>query len=130
MKRSNPRRRTSVIAALSVGAVTLAHSVVSAPEPATGHPPSAACPKTGARIVVTASGSISLNGKPVPVENLGATLNALVPRPTEVCYFREKAIGPPPADVSTAVSAIIAAHLPVSFYSDASFANRVGMPGR
>lgn len=92
--------------------------------------PAGACPKTGARLLVTAMGNITLNGTLVPVDNLSAALAALAPRPTEVCYYREKPPGAPPAAVRIAVNAIIAAHLPISFYADATFSSRVQMPTR
>jgi len=86
------------------------------------------CPKTGARVLVTAMGIVTVNSKVVPVDNLSTVLNGLAPRPTEVCYFREKPKGEPPAAVKIAVNAIISTHLPISFYSDASFAHRAEMP--
>ena len=91
-------------------------------------PASGACPKTGAKVLVTALGNVTLNGAVVPVDSLAAAISALAPRPTEVCYFREKPKGEPPAAVRIAVNAIISTHLPISFYSDASFTSRVGMP--
>jgi hypothetical protein len=86
------------------------------------------CPKTAAKVLVTALGNVTLNGAVVPVDNLAAALNALAPRPSQVCYFREKPKGEPPPAVKIAVNAIISVHLPISFYSDASFSTRVGMP--
>jgi hypothetical protein len=86
------------------------------------------CPTTGARVLVTAMGIVTVNGKVVPVDSLAAALNGLAPRPTEVCYFREKPKGEAPAAVKIAVNAIISTHLPISFYSEASFAHRAEMP--
>ncbi len=86
------------------------------------------CPKSGAKVLVTAMGIVTLNGKVVPVDSLTSALSALAPRPTEVCYFREKPKGEAPAAVKIAVNAIISTHLPISFYSDSSFAHRAAMP--
>ncbi|HUO95388.1 MAG TPA: hypothetical protein VMT92_04075 [Steroidobacteraceae bacterium] len=86
------------------------------------------CPKTGARVVITALGNVTLNGAPVVVDHLAEALNALKPRPSEVCYFREHPKGAPPAAVKIAVDAIISTKLAISFYSDATFTTRVGMP--
>jgi len=91
---------------------------------------STACPATAAKVLVTAMGNVTLNGRLVPVDNLAAALNALAPRPTEVCYFREKAPGAQPVAVRIAVNAIISTHLPISFYADASFSSRVRTPTR
>ena len=96
--------------------------------PAAAKPASGACPTTGAKVLVTALGNVTLNGAVVPVDSLAAAISALAPRPTEVCYFREKPKGEPPAAVRITVNAIISTHLPISFYSDASFTSRVGMP--
>ena len=75
-----------------------------------------------------ALGNVTLNGALVPVDNLAAALNALAPRPSEVCYFREKPKGEAPAAVRVAINAIISTRLPISFYSDATFSTRVSMP--
>ena len=117
-------------ATTSPGSGSLATSPATATEGRARSATSNACPKTGAKVVINAAGAVTLNGAAIAVEKLGATLSALSPRPTEVCYFREKTSGEPPPSVRTAVSAIISAHLPISFYSDASFANRVAAPTR
>ena len=113
---------------LLVAGAVLATSAAAAPEPHATGAATNACPKTGARVLISAAGKVTMNGTPVPVENLAASLNALAPRPSEVCYFRENPKGAPPASVQAAVSALISTHLPISFYSDASFSKRVSMP--
>jgi hypothetical protein len=126
--------RTSVIPAAATAIALLCSSAggAAAAQPATPATRAASagkpCPKTGARVLVTAMGIVTVNGKVVPVDNLGAVLNGLAPRPTEVCYFREKPKGDPPAAVKIAVNAIISTHLPISFYSDASFAHGAEAP--
>jgi hypothetical protein len=119
-----------VTATLFLGAALLASLTAAASDPRAGAAATTPCPKTGAKVLVTASGIVNLNGAVVPVDNLAAALNAVTPRPTEVCYFREKAAGDPPATVRIATNAIISTRLPISFYSDASFSSRVGMPSR
>ena len=117
-----------VAGALVLGGTGLPGSSAHAAQPPAKPAATGACPKTGAKVLVTALGNVTLNGKVVAVDGLGAALGALAPRPTEVCYFREKPKGEPPAAVKIAVNAIISAHLPITFYSDASFSSRVGMP--
>lgn len=116
------------IAVLLLGGAMLGAVTARAAEPRAAPAAANPCPRTGAKVLVTALGNVTLNGTLVPADNLAAALNALTPRPTEVCYFREKSKGEPPVAVRVAVNAIISVHLPISFYSDASFANRVGMP--
>ena len=128
---TRPRGSLRVLAlanALVLLGAGLAASGTMAAEPRAKAAAPNACPKTGAKVLVTALGNVTLNGVVVPVDNLAAALTALAPRPSEVCYFREKPKGEPPAAVKIAVNAIISAHLPISFYADASFASRVGMP--
>lgn len=128
MNRSRSRhRRPAAAAGLLAGLLLATAGTAAPPPPSAAHQP---CPKTGARVLVTALGNVTLNGKLVPVDNLATALGALAPRPTEVCYFREKPKGEPPAAVRVAVNAIISTHLPISFYSDATFTTRVGMPTR
>jgi hypothetical protein len=123
-------RALFAMAALLAGVTTLAAPAVAAAAPKAPAAAATACPKTGARVLVTALGNVTVNGVVVPVDNLAMALNALTPRPTEVCYFREKPKGEPPAAVRIAVNAIISTQLPISFYADASFSTRVGMPSR
>ena len=111
---------------LVAAAVTLLTAAT--PEPRSGTGASAPCPKTGAKVLITALGNVTLNGVLVSVDNLAAALNALAPRPSEVCYFREKPKGEAPAAVRVAINAIISTRLPISFYSDATFSTRVSMP--
>jgi hypothetical protein len=132
MKRNGtvPAAAAAIAWLCSGGPAAVAQAAPPTAPPATAPPATAAkpCPKTGARVLVTAMGIVTVNSKVVPVDNLGAVLNGLAPRPTEVCYFREKPKGEPPAAVKIAVNAIISTHLPISFYSDASFAHRAEMP--
>ena len=115
-------------AALVLGAAALIACAIAAADTRAKAAAPAGCPRSGAKVLVTALGNVTLNGAVVPVDNLATLLSALAPRPTEVCYFREKPKGEPPAAVRIAVNAIIAAKLPITFYSDASFTTRVGMP--
>ena len=112
--------------ALLVGTALLAAATVRAADPPAR--PAGPCPKSGARVMITALGNVTLNGTPVVVDKLAEALTALKPRPSEVCYFRERPSGPPPAAVRVAVNAIISTKLAISFYSDATFTTRVGMP--
>jgi hypothetical protein len=130
MKRPKFRRTMHLTATLFLGGALLASLTAAASDPRAGAAATSPCPKTGAKVLVTALGIVKLNGTVVPVDNLAAALNAVTPRPTEVCYFREKAAGEPPAAVRIATNAIISTRLPISFYSDASFSSRVGMPSR
>jgi hypothetical protein len=124
------RRTVQLTVTLFLGGALLANFTAAASDPRAGTAATSPCPLTGAKVLVTALGIVKLNGMVVPVDNLAAALSALTPRPTEVCYFREKAAGEPPAAVRIATSAIISTRLPISFYSDASFSSRVGMPSR
>jgi hypothetical protein len=128
MKLPKFRRPMHWTAILFLGGAMLSNLTAAASDTSTRAASTNPCPKTGAKVLVNASGSVTLNGTVVSVEKLAAALSALAPRPTEVCYFREKAKGEPPAAVRAATNAIISARLPISFYSDASFSSRVGMP--
>jgi hypothetical protein len=110
------------------GAAVLAMLTAATPEPRAATGSSVPCPKTGAKVVITALGNVTLNDALVPVDNLAAALNALTPRPSEVCYFREKPKGEAPAAVRIAINAIISTRLPIAFFSDATFSTRVDMP--
>ena len=108
-----------------VSGIVVAATLASAPARGADAGP---CPKSGARVMITALGNVTLNGAPVVVDRLAEALSAMKPRPSEVCYFRERPKGPPPAAVKIAVDAIISTKLAISFYSDATFKSRVGMP--
>jgi hypothetical protein len=117
---------TLAASAMAASAMAAAPAATpAAPAPTASTKP---CPKTGAKVLVTAMGIVTVNGKVVAVDGLAAALNGLAPRPTEVCYFREKPKGEAPAAVKIAVNAIISTHLPISFYADSSFAHRAEMP--
>jgi hypothetical protein len=128
MRRPRFRRTLQSTAALLLGWALLATSSAAAPATRVGTASANACPKTGAKVLITALGNVTLNGTLVPVDKLAAALNALAPRPTEVCYFRERPKGEPPAAVRIAIGGIMSTRLPIWFYSDASFSSRVGMP--
>jgi hypothetical protein len=70
-------------------------------------------------------GVIAVNGQVVSVADLPQTLSSLKPRPTEVCYSRANVQGEPPPAVMAVIQAIMALHVPVSFYTDKSFKTRV-----
>jgi hypothetical protein len=85
------------------------------------------CPASGVRVYVTRDGTIHLNGATVVVENFQNTLASITPPPTVVCYSRDTAAAEPHAHAVRVVDAIIALRLPVSFYTDESFATVVPM---
>ena len=124
------KRPQAMIPRSSGALLVLAALLAAAPVHAADVKPAGAgpCPKSGARVMITALGNVTLNGTPVVVDKLAEALTALNPRPSEVCYFRERPKGAPPAAVRIAVNAIISTKLAISFYSDATFTKRVGMP--
>jgi hypothetical protein len=89
----------------------------------------AGCPESGARIFLTAGGKVTLNGHLVEPPELAAELQALNPKPTVICYSREKPqTGPPPA-MRTVMDAIMSMHLPVGLFTDSTFQTPVRPDG-
>jgi hypothetical protein len=84
------------------------------------------CPSVGIRVAVFADGKIRINDAPVNVENVSSTLRGLARTATEVCLHREnpQAAEPHP-NMFKVLDAIMALKLPVAFYFDAAFRNRV-----
>ena len=104
---------------LTIAVLLLASSVV------LGNSSSEDCPDSAARIYMDGVGVIAVNGQVVSVADLPQTLSSLKPRPTEVCYSRANVQGEPPPAVMAVIQAIMALHVPVSFYTDKSFKTRV-----
>lgn len=89
---------------------------------------STACPAAGARVFLFASGVVSLNGQVVEVSKLKAALDGLRPKPTVICYSRGSTKGEPPASMVLVLDTIISTRLPIGFYTDGSFEERVELP--
>ncbi len=83
------------------------------------------CPDSGARIYMSTDGNVQLQGKAVSVADLARELQQLKPGLTEICYSREDPQGEPPPGMTNVLDAIAAQRLPVSFYTDSSFLQRV-----
>jgi biopolymer transport protein ExbD len=83
------------------------------------------CDKTtAARVFVSADGVVSLNGNATPIGSLLAALMKLSIQ--SVCYSRENPQAPEPHPVALqALDAIMQLKLPVAFYWDADFQQRV-----
>ena len=76
------------------------------------------CPDAGARLAVSATGQVTLNGAPVAPPALAITLRSLNPPPLLVCYYREA--GSAPA-VPAVLDAAMSMRLPVLVFEDAAF---------
>jgi hypothetical protein len=87
-----------------------------------------ACPDTAVQIYVDKEGVITVNGQTTRPEDLLHALESLKPPPTEVCYARANPQGEPAPEATVAIEAIIALRLPVAFYSDRTFRERVKLP--
>jgi hypothetical protein len=80
--------------------------------------------KTSARVFVSAKGVVSLNGAVTPIEALLPALQKL--HIQDVCYSREnpQEIEPHPVALK-ALNALMQLKLPIAFYWDAAFQERV-----
>jgi hypothetical protein len=107
-------RSLSSILAASILAVSISSTALGAA--------SGACPSTGARIFITSAGVVSLNGKQIPASALKDALAGITPRPTLICYSRQNATGEPPPAMQVVLDAIISMKLPISFFTDGTFA--------
>jgi hypothetical protein len=79
------------------------------------------CPETGARVFLSSTGEVTLNGRPVAATELKNELLALAPAPTVICYSREDAAGEPHPSVQTVLEALMATRLPIGLFTDATF---------
>ncbi|MEZ5498861.1 MAG: hypothetical protein R3E77_05440 [Steroidobacteraceae bacterium] len=93
----------------------------------TSEPEGSACPATGARLYVTSTGIVTLNGDVVDVNAVKEALANIDPPPTVACYSRDAAAGEPHPATSQVIDAIIAQQLPVAFYTDNTFKIAVKM---
>ena len=83
------------------------------------------CPPSGARLFLSAAGEILLNGKAIAPSDIPRAIAKLKPRPTEICYAREK-LGAEPRESQRAVTnAIRGTGLPLSLYVDRTFLGRM-----
>ena len=87
-------------------------------------PPAATCPATAVRVVVMSGGRVLVNDRTVAVADLRRALEQMSPRPAEVCYARQNPEEAPP-QMAEILDAIAALKLPISFYTDSSFTNRL-----
>jgi hypothetical protein len=81
----------------------------------------AGCPESGAKVFLAADGQVTLNGRKVQVSHLAAELQALVPKPSVICYSRENPHGEPPATMRTVLDAVMSMRLPVGLFTDGTF---------
>ena len=82
------------------------------------------CPDTASRVYVDATGVVTLNNKVIHAEELSGALAALSPQPSEVCYSRASPPSTPSRVALAAMSEIFASHLPIAYYTDATFRTR------
>ncbi|MBS0394796.1 MAG: hypothetical protein JSR54_09225 [Proteobacteria bacterium] len=127
---SIPHPRSASLRRAASATVTFAALLLALPSAAQRAPAAGTggCPLSAARVGVSARGAVAVNGTIVPIEHLAESLRALRPRPTEICYFREKPAGAPPASVRTIIDAIASLKWPISFYADAAFTTRATTP--
>ena len=88
------------------------------------------CPGTAARVYVTASGVVTLNGNPVAPTELAAEIKRLPPTINEICYSRENGRGAPHPSARMAFPAVMDSGLKVTLYSDGTFRNAVVMKAK
>lgn len=86
---------------------------------------STACPGSGARVYLTSSGVVTLNGREIDVPKFKAALDALKPAPTVICYSRQAGKDEPHPSMVLVLDAIIATRIPIGFFTDATFEKRV-----
>jgi|SRR6185503_11700867 len=79
------------------------------------------CPSSGARVYVSATGAVSLNGKRVAVTNLQRALEQLDPRPSVICYARDNPEREPHPDALAALEAVMSLRMPIALFRDATF---------
>jgi hypothetical protein len=79
------------------------------------------CPKSGAKIFLSADGIVTLNGRKVDAAQLKNALLSLSPKPTMVCYSREAPQGEPPPAMPAVLDAIMAMRLPIGLFTDGTF---------
>lgn len=111
------RRRPAIALALLL--LPLVGGAVAQGAEATG------CPKSGARVFLTSSGVLTLNGREVEASKLKAALEALEPAPTVICYSRQADRSEPHPSMVLVLDAIISTRIPIGFYTDGTFAERV-----
>jgi hypothetical protein len=81
----------------------------------------AGCPESGAKVFLSSSGQVTLNGEIVEARRLAAELQALSPKPTVICYSRDNPQAEPPAAMRLVLDAIMSVHVPVGLFTDATF---------
>lgn len=86
---------------------------------------SAGCPRSGARVFLTSSGVLTLNGREVEAGKLKAALEALKPVPTVICYSRQADRNEPHPSMVLVLDAIISTRIPIGFFTDGTFEERV-----
>ena len=109
------RRGARTVALAALAAVASPTSVAAAA--------SDSCPASGVRVFLKSSGSLILNGRSIEASRLSSELSAIRPRPTLICYSREKPWDKPPATVELVLGALMALNLPFRFYTDATFSS-------
>jgi hypothetical protein len=81
------------------------------------------------KVSVLASGAVSLDGKPVTVEELQAKLESVKADRPVVWYYREAAGGEPPAEAMHVMKVVVDNRLPVSLCSKPDFSDYVDLKG-
>lgn len=84
------------------------------------------CPPSGARVFVSATGSITLNGSTVALADLARAVANLKPRPTVLCYARENPEQQPHPQALAALEALMGANLPIALFKDSAFTQGLG----
>jgi hypothetical protein len=110
-----------------IGVVACLLAALAGATPALGAEASA-CPDNGARVFLTAKGIVSLNGKIIEVAKLKAALGSLTPRPPVICYSRQSDRREPHSSMVEVLDAIISTGIPIGFFTDGTFEERVALP--
>ena len=79
------------------------------------------CPPSAARVYLLSAGTVTLNGKPVAPGEVARAIQALSPRPTEVCYSRENSGAAPHPNVRGVLTEVMTTQLQVTLYKDGTF---------
>jgi hypothetical protein len=88
----------------------------------------AACPPAGARVFLTAKGIVSLNGQTIEAAKLKAALEGIKPKPPVICYSRQSDRREPHPSMVEVLDAIISTGIPIGFFTDGTFEERVALP--
>jgi hypothetical protein len=81
----------------------------------------APCPEAGAKVFLTTTGRVTLNGRQVEASRLATALQSLKPKPSVICYSRENPEGEPHPAMTAVLEAIMSMRLPVGIFTDATF---------